>query len=244
VRRGPHYTQDEAAAAVAQARSYSEALRLLGIRPAGGNHRTLKAAVARWQIPTGHFDPNAGRRAGARQPVPLDQILVEHSSFSRSHLKERLYKAGLKQPRCELCGQGPSWRGREMALVLDHVNGVGDDNRLENLRIVCPNCAATLDTHCGKNIALHRKRQCAGCPGEFSPRSAVQRYCSVRCARRASAGRPRNDQRKVVRPGHDRLLEEVAAHGFCGTARLYGVSDNAVRKWLRFYERTASARPA
>ena len=48
--------------------------------------------------------------------------------------------------RCELCGQTESWRGRTMALILDHVNGVPTDNRLENLRIVCPNCAATLDT--------------------------------------------------------------------------------------------------
>jgi hypothetical protein len=37
-----------------------------------------------------------------------------------------------------------------MSLIIDHINGVGDDNRLENLQIVCPNCAATLDTHCGR----------------------------------------------------------------------------------------------
>jgi hypothetical protein len=241
VSRGPRYTREEAADAVARSRSFSEALRRLGVRAAGGNHRTLKAAVARWQIPTDHFDPNAGRRGGARQPLPLAQILVEHSRFSRSHLKERLYAAGLKLPRCELCGQGPTWRGREMALVLDHINGVADDNRLENLRIVCPNCAATLDTHCGKNIALRRPRTCEGCPETFRPRRSAQRYCSVRCARRASAGRPRTGQRKVARPGREQLLADVGAHGFSATGRLYGVSDNAVRKWLRFYERAAAA---
>lgn len=76
-------------------------------------------------------------------------VLCEHSTCNRLHLKRRLYKEGLKQRRCELCGQNEVWRGRAMALILDHVNGVHDDNRLQNLRIVCPNCNATLDTHCG-----------------------------------------------------------------------------------------------
>ena len=44
------------------------------------------------------------------------------------------------------------WYGRRMSLVLDHVNGVSNDNRFINRRIVCPNCAATLDTHRGRNI--------------------------------------------------------------------------------------------
>lgn len=50
-----------------------------------------------------------------------------------------------------MCGQGEEWNGKKMSLILDHINGVHNDNRLENLRIVCPNCNATLDTHCGKN---------------------------------------------------------------------------------------------
>ncbi len=77
-------------------------------------------------------------------------MLVADSTYSRGALKRQLYAAGLKQRQCELCGQDESWRGRKMALILDHINGVATDNRIENLRIVCPNCAATLDTHCGR----------------------------------------------------------------------------------------------
>src|ERR671918_632900 len=120
---------------------------------------------------------------------------------------------------------GELWRGRRMGLILDHINGVRDDNRLENLRIVCPNCAATLDTHCGRN--LPRERDCAGCGKTFSPRHIRQRYCSLNCFNHtrngASAGKggnpspvstagvPRPRTRKVERPAYERLLAEIEA---------------------------------
>jgi len=212
------------------------------MRPAGGNHQTLRRNIERWGLDTAHFDPAACRTRGGRTPTPLEDILVPHSTFARGHLKERLYAAGLKTPQCELCGQGRSWRGREMALVLDHVNGVADDNRLENLRIVCPNCAATLSTHCGRNTASPPAQACAGCRRPFRPRRRRQRYCSVTCARAASAGVPRPATRTAERPTHERLLVEVARDGYRGTGQRHGVSDTAVRKWLAFYER-AAARP-
>ena len=241
----PAYTRDDAAAAVAHSLSYAETLRELGLRPAGGNHRTLRTHLERWGISTDHFDPNAGkRRSGRLRATPLTDILVEHSTFSRGHLKERLYASGLKRPQCELCGQGPEWQGNEMALVLDHVNGVGDDNRLENLRIVCPNCAATLDTHCGRNLTLRGERKCANCQKLYRPKTVRQRYCSQVCGRTWGSGRERPEFRKVPRPSHADLLHELNEFGFTGTARRHGVSDNAVRKWLIAYERTAVERSA
>ena len=83
---------------------------------------------------------------------------MEGSSYQRARLKERLFDAGLKERACELCGQGEIWHGRRMSLILDHVNGIADDNRLENLRVVCANCNATLDTHCGKQEPPARGR--------------------------------------------------------------------------------------
>jgi len=124
-------------------------------------------------------------------------------------------------------------------LILDHVNGSADDNRIENLRIVCPNCAATLDTHCGRRTRLEaRPSACLHCGKEFLPRYATHRYCSRYCGMRARRDRtPRPERRRVVRPPYPQLLREVASIGYSATGRRYGVSDNAIRKWLRMYQR-------
>jgi hypothetical protein len=141
-------TEAQVRQAVETAPSYTEALRRLGLRAAGGNFRSLKKLIAFYNISTDHFDPNwVLRGPRPRKTIPLDEVLVEQSHYHRGNLKRRLYTTGLKQRQCELCGQGERWRGQAMALILDHINGVATDNRLENLRVVCPNCAATLETH-------------------------------------------------------------------------------------------------
>ncbi|HVE68596.1 MAG TPA: hypothetical protein VNB64_08455 [Solirubrobacteraceae bacterium] len=209
----------------------------------GGAAAILKKYVRLWEIRVDHFDQDAVRRetlARVNRAIPLEEVLVEGRSYARHALKRRLYAAGLKHPRCELCGQDEMWRGKRMSLILDHVNGVRDDNRLENLRIVCPNCAATLDTHCGRNRrAPPVTAPCARCGQEFRPGDAGQRHCSKECGinhDNRHAGVPRPERRKVERPGVDELLAEIEAKGYLATGRRYGVSDNAVRKWVRQYE--------
>ena len=240
----PRYSESEAREAVAASQSYSEALRRLGVRPAGGNHKLFRHWVDDiWRIPTSHFNPYASRKKSYRStPTPLEDVLVEHSSYDRARLKQRLLTSGLRKPRCDLCGQGEVWRGHRMALILDHINGVPDDNRLENLRIVCPNCAATFDTHCGRRNAIPEAiRDCARCGAQFSPANYQQRHCSKACAAHAPkhglVGRPRPHSRKVERPSYEQLLAEIEATSWSAVGRKYGVSDNAVRKWVRFYER-------
>jgi hypothetical protein len=137
-----------------------------------------------------------------------------------------------------------------MALILDHINGVGNDHRMENLRIVCPNCAATLDTHCGRN--LPRERECAGCGETFSPRHIRQRYCSLACfnhtrdpsagnggrpASMSTAGIPHPHRRKVERPPYEQLIKEIEETSYVAVGRKYGVSDNSIRKWIGFHRR-------
>ncbi len=234
---GHWFSEGEVRAAVADSRSYAEALRRLGLRAAGGNHRTIRKYVEAWRIPVDHFDARPGPGAAVKA-VPLEGVLVEGSTYHRGHLKRRLLAEGLKRAQCEMCGQGEVWRGRRMSLVLDHINGVHDDHRLENLRIVCPNCNATLDTHCGRNGRLPASElSCPQCGTPFLPRTARQRYCSRACGQRAPGRRePQPARRRAVRPPYKQLIREIDALGYVGVGRKYGVSDNAVRKWRRAYE--------
>lgn len=247
--RGPSYSEDEARAAIAASRSWAESLRRLGLCPTGGAWRILKKHAASWQISVDHFDPDASRlRNLRRSQQPLSEVLVKESTYPRKNVKRRLLAEGLKEPECELCGQGEIWGGRPMSMILDHINGVRDDHRLENLRMVCPNCAATLDTHCGRRNRIDRaERTCLHCKKSFVPAYAKQRYCSRPCGVRwdrskcdtrvGGRGVPKPASRKTRRPPYEQLLHEIEATSYLAVGRKYGVSDNAVRKWVRFYER-------
>lgn len=240
--RRPRFTEPELRMAVAESYCWSEVLRRLDYCPGGGNPVTIKKYVAKWEIDPSHFDPdrNRYRHLKARR-IPLEEILVKGSTYSRSKLKHRLYSEGLKQRRCELCGQGEQWRQQRMALILDHINGVRDDNRLENLRIVCPNCAATLPTHCGRGLRIVRDPiACRGCGCAFVPKTDKQTYCSRSCAQHATYPQAR----KVDRPPHEQLKAEIEASSYLAVGRKYGVSDNAIRKWIRTYERAAAREAA
>ena len=81
-----------------------------------------------------------------------EDVFVQNSTYARHRLKQRIIKQNLIEYRCSCCGIGPTWNDKPMPLILDHRNGVNNDNRLSNLRFVCSNCDSQLDTYKARNI--------------------------------------------------------------------------------------------
>lgn len=87
-----------------------------------------------------------------RDPIPLCKILVRGSDYQSHKLKNRLLKEGIKPKRCEECNWAKTSSDGRLPLELDHINGDKRDNRLKNLRVLCPNCHSLKPTHRGRNI--------------------------------------------------------------------------------------------
>ena len=83
--------------------------------------------------------------------IPLQELLVGDRKRGRFNLKIRLLRAGLKDGSCEQCGI-TDWRGQPLSMALHHVNGDGRDNRIENLRLLCPNCHSQTENFAGRGV--------------------------------------------------------------------------------------------
>lgn len=152
------WTMDQLTKAVKDSFSYRQVLLNLGLRPAGGNYEQIKQYIHEYNLKTKHFRGkgwNRGMTGIGKPRIPLEEILIKNSNFQSYKLKRRLFAASIKKQCCELCGWAKRNTDGYLPLELDHINGDRHDNRLNNLRILCPNCHSLQPTHRGRNI-LHK----------------------------------------------------------------------------------------
>jgi Zn finger protein HypA/HybF involved in hydrogenase expression len=125
----------------------------LGLAPAGGSYRTIKRYIIAWGLDVSHFTGQAwvGTRPGPTpgQRYTLEEIFREGSTYPTGHLLKIILREGYRERRCESCGL-TEWLGQPIAIEVDHANGVNNDHRLENLRLLCPNCHALTPTWRGR----------------------------------------------------------------------------------------------
>ncbi len=156
------YDKEDVILAVAKNKSIAGVLRQLGLRPIGGNYKTVHRLIREYGLDTSHFTGqgwNVGLGFKPKQSVTDEEIFVENSDYRCSwRLRER-YKKAAKINHCEVCGL-TEWMGKPIPLEIHHINGKNTDNRMENLQLLCPNCHALTSNYRGRAqlSALSEKR--------------------------------------------------------------------------------------
>ena len=114
--------------------------------------------LKRRAIKLGVYEPNQSGKGLKKHKrdgfdkIPLSEIIEgRHPQYQSNKLRIRLINDGIKEKRCELCGI-TEWNSKPISFELDHINGVRNDHRLENLRVICPNCHSQTGTYRAKNI--------------------------------------------------------------------------------------------
>lgn len=148
------WTIEQLKKAVKNSTSFRQVLGKLDLKEAGGNYFQLEKYIKEFEINISHFKGrgwNKGLHLDFKPRVSLEKILVQNSYFQSYKLKNRLIKEGFKLACCEECGWAKKSKDGRIPIELDHINGDVNDNRLKNLRILCPNCHSLKNTHRGCN---------------------------------------------------------------------------------------------
>jgi len=204
--------------------SLSKVLKHFGLHNKGGNAKTLKKRLEEDKIDYSHISLGMNSNKGRKFPskaFPLEDVMIENSTYSRGLLKKRLLKNGMIENKCIICDQLPEHNNQKLVMVLDHINGKHDDHRIENLRMLCPNCNSQQKTFAGRS--LRKKYNCKTCGKEIKKYSKLELCKKCLCIYR----------RTVNRPSKEILLKEIEETNYCAVGRKYGVSDNSIRKWIK-----------
>lgn len=197
-------------------------LEKVGMALVGGNYETIKRIIQKYNLDISHFI-KPGFQKGHSKKRPVEEVFIENSNMSRSKIKERIIVEKLIPYICAECGLSNVWRDKELSLHLDHINGIRNDNRLENLRFLCPNCHSQTDNYCGKaNKTAPREPKLCEC-GKQINRSSNR---CVECANRYRI-------HKIDWLPPEEILKLLETQSYVSLGKQLGVRDNSIRKYLK-----------
>lgn len=219
------YTKDRLEELVRVSFCYSDVVRKLGKKVGGGVNGYIKRKIQLFNIDTSHFTGRAAnqKREFKRKRHFSDILKLRDSGYRQEavRLRTALIESGVPY-KCSICGIS-EWLNKKISLQIDHLNRQWWDDRKENLRFLCPNCHSQTIGWCGRR----EPQLCEGCKKEKT------RNEYALCGSCAQKKRDSGYKYKVSRPPIGQLISEIEIFGYCAVGRKYGVSDNAIRKWIR-----------
>lgn len=215
-----NYSKEEFEQIAKKSINFADFSRKLGYTTDSSKTRELiKKKIEEYNVDISHFNV----RESSKRTV--ENIFIKNSTADQSTLR-RWYKKGEYTPyKCSICGQEPLWKGKELTLILDHINGEHYDDRLENLRWVCPNCNQQLETTGSRN-KIKKKYFCIDCGKEIC-------NGATRCFECYNKTRIIPESAMLVT--REELKNLIRVKPFTQIGRQFGVSDNAIRKWCDKY---------
>ena len=218
---------------VNSSKSMKEVVGKLGYKTQNGsNHKTIEKRLIKYGISIDHFESN--------KPIErnYENVFCINSTVTQATLRKWFLKIS-DDSRCAICGQSKSWNNKNLTMILDHIDGDNHNNLPNNLRWICPNCNSQLETFAGRNnkkrtlkqggkyIPVKNKRNskkiCPVCNiNEIMKTSKMCKDCRIK------------EKRKNI-PPKEELEKLIYAIPFIKIGKMYGVSDNAVRKWCKGY---------
>jgi hypothetical protein len=216
------YTKEDIVQAVKNSDSLSDVLRNLGLRVAGSNLRTLKIKIKQYDIDISNFtyQKNVIKNFVDRRRVPIEVYLSNQKSIGSYVLKNKLIKQGFFQKQCSYCHL-TTWLGRDIPLELHHMDGNHNNNTLENLTILCPNCHAMTEKD---NIRKQTKivETYCSCGKKICQKSTKCRSCSVL-----------GTKQKITYPHYTTLEKMISNSTMTQIARELGISFNTLKKHMK-----------
>ena len=213
------WSKERVEEAVKNSVNRSDTLRYLNIPVGGNNIATLDKRIKEYGIDASHFT--------GRHYVENDAAYIPYSEYENGNkkirafaLKKKLFKEGLKEEKCEICGL-TEWMGKHIVFQIHHKDGNNQNNSLDNLMILCPNCHSQTENYCGKANGSRKTNICPDCGRPILPNS---RYCHV-CA---SSHKQKIELTKEQLENDLKELKTKTA-----IAKKYGVSETAIRKKMK-----------
>lgn len=222
--------------------TYADFFEKVGMYKHGASYKILNKVIDELGLDTSIINKNREKynseyikNLHPKNKIPIEDIFAnKHKGYSTSKLKDRLIKEGYKEYKCENCGM-TEWLGNSIPLTLHHDDGDRDNNSLDNLKLLCPNCHALTDNFAGKNIrnrynydqsVLRNKK---GAKMKICPICKTNQIYNtsdmcVDCYRKSKSVNFDNLDR-------DQIKYEIRHYPMTQVAKIHGVTDNAVRKW-------------